>query len=364
LSHGKKILVSPLDWGLGHATRCIPVIRALIDNGMDVVLGSGGSQTALLGEEFPGLEQVPIPGYGIRYSRGAGMLPALLRQLPRLMRAVRREHKLVDQLVKEGRIDAVISDNRFGLWSARVPSVYISHQLNIKAPKGFSFAESFLHRLHAGFIRNFDQVWIPDQPDAPGFSGDLAHRRKSPVAAHFIGPLTRFSRPLEMPEKKYDLMFIISGPEPQREIFHKMAMHALKNEKYKAVVVSGTPGSERSGEHSDNIEIYPHLSSPEMQEAMLSSGLIICRPGYSTIMDLATLGCRAAFVPTPGQTEQEYLARLHSDNGHYFHLRQKDFDLDTLVRESEYYSGMSFQAEPGLLERRIVHLLSDLKDKQ
>jgi len=353
-------LVSPLDWGLGHATRCIPLIRQLLRLDFEVIIGAEGRAAALLAREFPQLELVAIPGYDILYPKGSGMALHMGMQLPRISRAIRGEHTFLDKMVKDRRLDAVISDNRFGLWSVKVPSIYMTHQLTIKAPPAMALTEFFLHRMHARYIRNFGECWIPDLEGKDGLSGDLAHKRPGPVPTFFIGPLSRFIAASPAAEKKYDLMFIISGPEPQRSIFEDITMQALSSGRHKALVLTGKPEQTKNQVHHESIEVQPHMDTSAMQAAMLSSDLVICRSGYSTIMDLATLGCRAVFVPTPGQTEQEYLARYHTEKGHYFHLRQDKFDLDRMISGSKGYEGIKITNDEHLLKERINELASRL----
>lgn len=364
LSRKKKILVSPLDWGLGHATRCIPLISMLVDKGFEVLIGADGRPAALLRKEFPELEQVRIPGYDIHYPKGSGMAISMALQLPQIYSAVNREHQLTENLVLKEGIDAVISDNRFGCWSARVPSVYITHQLSIKAPAGLSFAEPLLYCLHVGFMRHYGECWIPDIAGQGSLSGDLAHRRRSPVPAYFVGPLTRFKNSAPAKGKIYDLMFIISGPEPQRGIFENLIMDALSKGNYKALVVAGRPETIENKITGPGVKLCTHMETPAMMEAMMASELIICRSGYSGIMDLATLGCRAAFVPTPGQTEQEYLARYHHLKGNYFQVSQKKFNLDGLVKNAMEFGGVKITPDHSLLSARINELAARLESKR
>ena len=359
MSARRKILLGPLDWGLGHTTRCIPVIRQLLEHGFEVLAGVEGRPAALLKKEIPQVEQVTLPGYGIQYAKGSGMALRLALQLPHIRRVIRLEHEFLDKMVKDGRVDAVISDNRFGLWSSKIPSIYITHQLTIKTPPALAFAEAVLHRWHASYIRHFNECWIPDMED-DGLSGELAHKRPSPVPAYFIGPLSRFQPATPVPDKKFDLMFIISGPEPQRSFFEDIAMQALTSGRYRALILTGKPETFESRSQGDILEIYSHMDTASMQAAMLASGLIICRPGYSGIMDLATLGCRAAFVPTPGQTEQEYLAHFHAIKKHYFNVRQKQFDLERLINGAKEYKGIKIRPDSSMLKARIDELAARL----
>lgn len=325
------------------------------------MIAASGRSASFLRQEFPQLDIVPAVSYGISYPGRGAMALHMSRQLPAVMRAIRKEHQELDGLISQYHIGAVISDNRFGMWSERVPSVYITHQLAIKAPGIFSFAEGLLYRLHKSHIRHFHECWIPDIIYDGGLSGDLAHLRKSPIPSYFIGPQSRFS----LPEKvyghmEYDLMVIISGPEPQRGIFEAKVLEQLRDSHYRALVLLGKPGAQHESHDTGNTVVRAHMATPELQQAMLSSGLVICRPGYSSIMDLAILGKAAAFVPTPGQTEQEYLAAYHLKKHHYYSISQKEFNLAAVVKASRNYPGLLIPRQQEALEHRVGELLSRL----
>lgn len=361
MSIPKRIFVCPLDWGIGHASRCVPLIKLLTDRGAEVLPIATGRAASFLKSEFPGIEVLDIGGYNIRYPKSGNMAMSMLRQAPSLMWAIRKEHQELKKLIKKYKADAVISDNRFGMWSDDIPSIYITHQVMVKAAKTFLSTEKMLYTFHQKYIRQYSECWIPDVEGEQNLSGDLAHLHQAKVPAYFIGPQSRFSLSAKSHhEKKYDLMVIISGPEPQRSIFEKKVLIQLRETEYKALVVLGKPELSKGLDQRDNIDVYNHLDSDAMQEGMLSSTLVICRPGYSSIMDLAVLGQRAAFVPTPGQTEQEYLAQYHMDKRHYYSVSQKDFDLSKLLSASRNYTGISIEADNSILLSRIDKLLDRL----
>ena len=359
MNNSKKILLAPLDWGIGHASRCVPVINTLIEKGAEVLIGGTGRPAAFLKTEFPDLQHIDLPGFEISYPHHGSMSLRLLRRSPVILSANRREHRLADKLVSEHSIDAVISDNRFGLWSSLAHSVYITHQVSIKAPPGWSFTEGLLYMVHRRYIANYDECWIPDTDDEGGLSGELGHKRKCPVPTSFIGPLSRFKTPEAQAERKYDVMAVVSGPEPQRDMFEKLLIAQLKASGLKSLLVQGKPEVSESRVEGD-VEIHSHLKSDELRDAVLASGLVICRPGYSSIMDLATLGKQAIFIPTPGQTEQEYLASYHQKKHHYYSMLQESFDLEKSMQASRNYPGIKFNSNNDLLDAKIDELLSRL----
>jgi len=361
MNRRKKILIAPLDWGIGHATRCVPLIRLIQEKGAEVIISANGRSASFLQSEFPALQHIQIPAYNIRYPRHSSMAMHMLRKSPAIIKSISKEHRALDVLIDEIGIDAVISDNRFGVWSDKTPSVYITHQVMIKAPAGWSFIEEMLYRIHRNYIKHYDECWIPDSEEDGGLSGKLAHQRTCPVPAYFIGPQSRFKLPPgPLPEKKYDLMAIISGPEPQRSIFEDMLLKQLKGTFHKSLVLLGKPEKDMTPEVSENIEVHAHMSTSKMQQAMLSSSLIICRSGYSGIMDLASLGRQAVLVPTPGQTEQEYLAQYHQQKHHFYRVKQADFNISNIVQASRNYPGLTALPQNDILQERIDMLLSRL----
>jgi len=356
----KKILVAPLDWGIGHASRSTPIIRMLQKKGANVVIGSSGRSAAFLKAEFPDTEHIELPGFEISYPHHGSMSLRLLRRSPVILSATHREHRQLENLIDDLGIDAVISDNRFGLWSSTAYSVYITHQVSIKAPLGWSFTEGLLYMVHRRYISHYDECWIPDLEEDDGLSGELAHKRKCPVPTSFIGPLSRFDPPQgTQPEKKYEVMAIVSGPEPQRSLFEELQLAQLIDLGKPCLLVQGKP--EESEHRSEgNVEIYSHLKSRELRDAILASGMIICRPGYSSIMDLSVLGKQAIFVPTPGQTEQEYLAAYHKQKHHYYSIPQDQFVLKKSIQAARNYSGIKLDYSKDIMDAKVDELLSRL----
>ena len=211
-----KILVAPLDWGLGHATRCIPIIKYLLEKKCEVVIGADGRPLQLLQKEFSALEFVVMPGYNISYPKDGSMVLKMAIQIPKILTGIKHEHELLKKIIKEKKIDAVISDNRFGLWSGEVPCVFITHQLMVKSP----FGEKIIHQLNKNYISKYSECWVPDHSGENNLSGDLSHKFSLPKNVKFIGALSRFTNEFIL-QKKYDLLIILSGPESQRTVFEK-----------------------------------------------------------------------------------------------------------------------------------------------
>jgi uncharacterized protein (TIGR00661 family) len=328
----KKILIAPLDWGLGHATRCIPVIRELLNAGHEVIVAGDGNGQHILGEEFPSLKFIYLKGYHLTYSENVPAWLKIFIQLPKIFFRVCSEHAAMKKIIRDHAIDAVISDNRFGLWNKNIFSVYITHQLMIKCPRGFKIFEPLLHFLHSRIIRKYDQCWIPDFEGEKNLSGDLSHKSSLPSNARFINPLSRFADKNTDGHFEYDLCIIISGPEPERSSFEKIMLAQLEGYSGKAILVLGKP-QEKRNEIAYHTTIVSHLSSSELERTIAASRMIICRSGYSSIMDLTALQKDALLIPTPGQTEQEYLAGYLSAKKIFATQTQSAFRLEDVITE-------------------------------
>lgn len=323
LPESKRVLICPLDWGLGHASRTIPVIKELLKAKNEVIIAADKLPLNLLKEEFPELESVKFPSFQISYPRGKFLVFKLLIQSPKILFGIIKEHKHLKKLIAKSKADIIISDNRFGCWNKKIKSIYITHQVMVKMPKGFQFIEYFGYLIHRFFINKYDECWIPDWEGKNNLSGDLSHKYKTPVNAHFISPLSRFDGEQNHSlVKKYDIVCILSGPEPQRTIFEEILISQISKSNFKAIIVRGQPGK-ITLENSTNIEFVNHLPTKQMAETIQQSKLVICRSGYSSIMDLVALNKKAILVPTPGQTEQEYLAE-HLKNHKLFEMVKQD----------------------------------------
>lgn len=331
LQERKRILVAPLNWGLGHATRCIPVIEALENHGFEPVIASDGIALALLKKEFPHLKAVELPGYQIEYAKnGAFFKLKLIGQIPKMIKAVRHENTLVQLIVKEYNISGIISDNRLGVFCKKIPSVFITHQLNVLTGN----TTWFTSKIHQQFIKKYNECWVPDVQTTPNLSGKLGHTENEGLKVKYIGPLSRLhKKPLE---KKYDLMAILSGPEPQRTMLEEKLSTELTRYKGRVIFVKGVVEQEEKVTVRDNITYYNFMNTAALEQAFNESDKVLCRSGYTTIMDLAQLGKKAFFIPTPGQYEQEYLAYKLKKTGLVPYARQSAFKVEDLEKIDMY----------------------------
>lgn len=333
ISPGKttRILIVPLDWGLGHATRCIPIIKELISLKIEVFIAADQKNLVLLKEEFPSAVFLRYKGYEIEYSRNRKfLLMKLCQQIPKIISRVYKEHRWLRKTVKSYSIDAVISDNRFGMFHKKIPSVYITHQLHIET--GNKFLNKVAGFIHYFFIKKYDKCWVPDLK-TNGLAGTLSHPKKIPRNVEYIGPLSRFKN-LAFSNTSFDVLISISGPEPQRTIFEKKILSQLQNFDEKVIFLRGLPSSANRLANFNKVQIENHLPSQDLNEAIEKSKIIICRSGYTSVMDLAALKKKAILVPTPGQTEQEYLAAYLSSKKYFFTVEQDEFYLQEVLNKA------------------------------
>jgi uncharacterized protein (TIGR00661 family) len=306
-----KVLVCPLNWGLGHATRCVPLIRQYLCEGHEVVLAADGYPLAFLKQEFPDICTLNFPSYRIAYSAGNSQVWAMLRSVPYIFFGIVAEHCRLQKILAREHFDVVISDNRFGLWTKRARSIYITHQLMVKMPSGLRVLENPVRLLHRFFISRYDECFVPDFEECPNLSGDLSHRYPLLPNTRFIGPLSRFGSFQDIaPDKRYRVVAVVSGPEPQRSLFERNLIEQYKDKDYSTLIICGKPEAENPESQIGNVTLKSHLNDSQLAAVLVGADKIICRSGYSGIMDLWTLKCidKTDFVPTPGQTEQEYLA--------------------------------------------------------
>ena len=352
----RRILISPLDWGLGHASRIIPLINRYLEQGDNVIIAGSGLSLNLLKKQFPTLKSIEIPSFKMKYSASKSQVWAVAKAFPRLIYYSIREHSALKRIVKEENIDFIISDNRFGLYHKTVPSAYITHQLMIKLPRPWGFLEPFVASVHRCIINKFTECWVPDFEDiSESLAGELSHPDKKPQNVKYIGALSRFKKIargseelgisvqtsrepslLEFSRRVDDrqgimqpeitsgasnlrslALAILSGAEPQRTIFEKELLASLQENPHENIIlVQGKIEAEQKITQVGKVTVYNFMNTEELEKNILKADEIICRSGYSSIMDLYALGKlqNATLIPTPGQTEQEYLAEYISNH--------------------------------------------------
>jgi uncharacterized protein (TIGR00661 family) len=339
-----SVLLAPLDWGLGHTTRCIPIINELVQQGAMVTIAASGRQRVLLLQEFPLLEFIEIPGYEIKYGKGFLLKWNLLFGLRTILEKIRQENKWLETVLENRNFDVVISDNRYGLYNKKTYCVFITHQLSIQSgwrskeidsrwPLAVGrWLDQIILKWNYRFIDRFSCCWVPDWKSEDSVAGKLSHPDVLPkISVKYIGTLSRLKK-TNKKILKDSVLILLSGPEPQRTELENILFKQIADYPMQFIVVRGLPGLNSPVPFAGNgIKIYNHLPSGELNDIIDVSDIIITRSGYSTIMDLVNLGKSAILVPTPGQTEQEYLAAyLHEKKWMYF-LPQKNLNLENAI---------------------------------
>jgi uncharacterized protein (TIGR00661 family) len=336
----KRILVAPLNWGLGHATRCMPIIKGLLNQGFEPVIASDGVALTLLRKEFPTLSSIELPAYNVTYARkGKNFKLKLIKDSPKVLKAVKNEKKATEEIVDTQNISGIISDNRLGVFSQKVPSVFITHQLNVLSGNTTWLST----KMHQKIIKKFDICWIPDNEGDINLSGKLGHTGSYDIPIKYIGPLSRFKKNNANPVNK--ILVLISGPEPQRTLLEEKLFTELKHYPEKVTFVKGKMEQEQTIQVMGNITVYNFMTSELLEKTINESELVISRSGYTTVMDLAKLNKRAFFIPTPGQFEQEYLAERLTKLKLAPSCNQDDFTLEKLEQAKNFKGLNAFDYE-------------------
>ena len=326
-------MIAPLDWGLGHASRCVPIIHDAIEKGHIVTIAADGAQKKLLQYYFPNASYVSIPRYGINYSKKAWLLPvALFFQLPKIALAIYREHQWLK--TNSHLFDCVISDNRYGLFNTQLTTTFVTHQLLVKAP--FKWAENIIQKVQYFFINRFSECWVPDIADYPGYAADLSHPTIMPrIPVTYIGVLSQFSilnnKATNTLPVKYKYCFLLSGPEPQRTMLQNMIEIEAQKLSAASILIEGRP-SDMPNHYQlrGSLTKLRYASGQDLLDIVMQSEFVVCRSGYSTLMELIPIHKKLILIPTPGQTEQMYLAEILAKNKLAITIDQSNFDLQKM----------------------------------
>jgi len=339
---GKKILVSPLSWGLGHATRDLPIIRRFLADGHRVTIASSGRALELLRQEVPQCAFTVLEDYPTPYTRTRLFVLKFGAFIPLMLKAIRRERRAATALIEREKFDLVLSDNRFGVRHKDVPSFFISHQLRFATPAAlypFQLIGEFFNRFHH---RRFNRVIVPDVADEErNLSGKLAHGLHWPDRKrYYYAGILSSTEKMDVPED-VDLFVTISGPEPQRTEFERVVMSQLERLESlgRVAVTLGKPEATGLQRPAPHVEVYGFLNRRQQQEMMNRARFVVSRSGYTTVMEIAELGKKALFIPTPGQTEQVYLSDYYEATGQFHSVSQYRLDLSRDVEAARCYAG-------------------------
>lgn len=410
-----KVLVAPLDWGLGHATRCVPVVREFLRAGAEVELAVVKANANFFRKVFPDLRQRLAPSYNIVYPKhGYNMALWLLKNSVHLNAVMRYEHHFAEEMVKRHGYDVLFSDNRFAFYSKNALSIYMTHQRRIAFPRALVAFERIGVMWHANIMRKFDEVWVPDLEIYPGYAGSLSHSGATPgeKPMRYVGTLSRFSemgsapnlmgnapasvdleREVDLmsvsefmahsanvewnaaPEKRtsgnhsfemranYKVVAVVSGVEPARTQFEQQLREALQQIPGQHMMILGKPSAEQKTWTEGNIEFHTHLATNDFAEAVKRADFVVSRGGYSTVMDMAELGAKCIFVPTPGQFEQIVLAHDLSKAGYAVEIPADELSAETLTSAFEKSVKMPKVAKQNLLHDAVEEVVRKFKER-
>ena len=327
-----KVLIIPLDWGLGHATRCIPIIQHMLSLGWEVTLAGERQTASLLSKEFPALTILNIKGYRISYpQKGWLFAPKIILQIPKIIFSIIYEHIWLQQKMKTYQWDIVLSDNRYGLHTKHAKTIIITHQLKLISGWGETI-DWLLQKLTYSILNRYNACWVPDTEDHLNISGTLSHPHKLPKNVKFIGPISRMKK--ETVVEKNIILLLLSGPEPQRTLLEEKLIEQAKKIEELFVCIRGLPSEVNKKTDQKNIRFINHVNATELSNFIQESKLVVCRTGYSTVMDLIKLQKKALMIPTPGQTEQEYLGKRLKNLGWFIIQNQQNLDLQEGIHKS------------------------------
>jgi UDP-N-acetylglucosamine transferase subunit ALG13 len=311
----------------------VPVIRYLLEKGCRLSVAGNEWQRQYIENTFPGIHTIHLDGYNVWYSKnGSSFLPALMMQLPRLAHTIMQEHEWLKHAVDKFGFNGVITDNRYGLYHATVPNVILTHQVVPQTGWG-KLPDSVLHTLHDKRLSCFKDCWIVDAEHGPNLAGSLSRPSVMPANATYIGLLSQYRRTTVSEEH---LLVLLSGPEPQRGMLSDMLWEQLKNYNGKIVFVEGS-NDVPERDVPANMEYHKRLNADKLTPLIAAASMVICRSGYSTLMDLLAMDKKAIIIPTPGQAEQEYLGKYLHEHDVFYCAHQKHLDIMASLNNTEHF---------------------------
>ena len=354
-----KVLYGVCSWGLGHATRSLPIIRKLIDEDANLTIISHGNALKFLKDELRGKEvrffdikDYPIP---VSETKGAFIAKSIM-YWPRFMQRMNRGIKFVARLSEKEKFDVIVSDGRYDIYSRRIPSFLITHQVRILNPFKLRLFEYGSEIFNLFFLKRFVKFIVPDYEDSDNLSGKLSHDlkliRKDQLS--YVGVLSDFRR--RNLKRDIDLLISLSGPEPQRGILERIIMNQLSKIDGKIVFTLGRP-DRRISKDMGNVKVYSIVDRDKREELMNRAKMVMARSGYSTIMDLAVIKTKALLIPTPGQTEQEYLAKYHMEKGNFYHVEQENLNLERDLEKAKGFTGITRDCDT---EKSVEKVLEEI----
>ncbi len=350
-----KIFFPVLNWGLGHASRSLPLIKSYLHFNHQVICASDGEALAMLRRELPDQTVLELPGYNIQYD--SSYMPInMLRYGPGMLRTIKAEHELTKAIVERHQIDCIISDNRYGCYHADIPSALITHQLQVFT--GQKLLDVYIRRQIRSWFKKFSQLWIPDQVPPANITGDLSGLDTTPISKYYLGIISELN--CTALKGKYKAVAILSGPEPQRTNFEDLVIKELSTLQGDYAIVRGRPDIDDPIRLEGNLTIFPYLNRAALSNLLGQTDVVISRSGYTTLMDLANTGHKAILCPTPGQYEQIYLADRLARRKQCVYQRQENLDLKLALEALDQVNQVGSDTIPEMadFEKRLAQLVN------
>ena len=352
-----KIIYAVCSWGLGHATRSLPVIRALVSEHNEVTVISNGRSLEVLRKELGDtVNYADIPDYPMLVSENTRQFIAKsMVYWPVFIKRIEDGLAELQKILRQSHYNCIFSDARYDMYSKKIPSIFMSHQMRIMNPLRIRMFERTMERFNMFFFRRFGTVLVPDYKD-DSLSGDLSHhlRRIQEDRLHYVGVLSDFRK--RRVKKDIDYLISISGPEPQRSFLEDKLMTQAQDLDGTIVVTLGKAEA-RSVTKQKHLTKYSFVNKDLREELLNRAHLVISRSGYSTIMDLAVIGTKALLIPTPGQIEQEYLSKYHNSLGTFYSVTQDAVSLKSDIQVAKQKAGITRECDVNKTVETILRLI-------
>jgi UDP:flavonoid glycosyltransferase YjiC (YdhE family) len=298
----QKVLISPLNWGMGHVARSIAIIQQLIDQQNQVFVACEDDQKAVFECYFSQLHFISHRPYPFQFSGKGKWAWDLFRQRKKLLERFAEENNEVTVYISDFQIDVVISDHRYGFFSTTKPSIFITHQLHLPL-KWFQKPMQFIHQK---LLQNFSSVWVLDEENS-SLAGKLSEKIKH-KDLHYIGWKSRFQLSGH-DSKACDNLYLVSGPLPYSQDFLNECVEMAWQKSGNNVCIFPS-NLVLPLQLPLNLTCLPANDWQDVDAYFRGARFIISRAGYTTIMDLKVLNKKSMLIATPGQAEQEYLVTL------------------------------------------------------
>ena len=358
-----KIIYAVCSWGLGHATRSLPVIRKLIEEGHEITIISHDRSLELLKSELgTQTKYIDIEDYPMLISENRRQFMAKsVIYWPLFIQKMEKGLQKVTKIIQKDKYDKIISDARYDIYSRKIPSFFISHQIRIMNPLRINIFEKGSETFNTFFFKRFCGVIVPDFKDENNLSGELSHNLKKidEEKIHYVGVLSDFKK--QQKKKDIDYLISISGPEPQRTRFEEKILPQIKDLPGKKIITLGKTEKIDKLKNIQDTEAYTFLPKNKREELLNRSKMVISRSGYSTILDLAVIGTKALMTPTPGQIEQEYLAEYHNKKNNFYSVDQDKINLIEDIEKAKKTTGIKRECNVKKSVENIIQIINTVE---